>query len=152
MARYYSVSELSENIKETPEGYLVCLDVPITMAGEFAYKASEVALPAKDGIVTLVRTVEGIHNSDTIASFEGKPVTLGHPKDFVSPENWKSLSVGVVQNVRAGTGEHKDKMLADFQKMRGFMQQMTRGGMPGMGGGFPGMGGGMPGGAQCRQM
>jgi len=44
-----------------------------------------------------------------------------------------------------------DKVLADFQKMRGFMQQMTRGGMPGMPGmggmgGFPGMGGGMPGG------
>ena len=47
-----------------------------------------------------------------------------------------------------------DKVLADFQKMRGFMQQMTRGGgMPGMGGGMPGMpgmgmpgmGGGMPG-------
>ncbi len=42
-----------------------------------------------------------------------------------------------------------DKVLADFQKMRGFMQQMTRGGgmpgLPGMGGGFPGMGGGFPG-------
>ena len=42
-----------------------------------------------------------------------------------------------------------DKVLADFQKMRGFMQQMTRGGgmpgMPGMGSGFPGMGGGFPG-------
>ena len=43
-----------------------------------------------------------------------------------------------------------DKVLADFQKMRGFMQQMTRGGgmpgMPGMGGmaGMPGMPG-MPG-------
>ena len=34
-----------------------------------------------------------------------------------------------------------DKVLADFQKMRGFMQQMTRGGgMPGMPG-MPGMGG-----------
>lgn len=40
-----------------------------------------------------------------------------------------------------------DKVLADFQKMRGFMQQMTRGGgVPGMPG-MPGMGGmpGMPG-------
>ena len=40
-----------------------------------------------------------------------------------------------------------EKVLADFQKMRGFMQQMTRGGgMPGMPG-MPGMGGmpGMPG-------
>jgi signal recognition particle subunit SRP54 len=45
-----------------------------------------------------------------------------------------------------------DKVLQNFQQMRGFMQQMTRGGgmpgmpgFPGMGGGFPGMGG-MPGG------
>ncbi len=40
-----------------------------------------------------------------------------------------------------------DKVLADFQKMRGLMQQMSRGeGIPGMGGGaFPGMGG-LPGG------
>ncbi|MBM5828587.1 MAG: signal recognition particle protein, partial [Cyanobacteria bacterium M_surface_7_m2_040] len=44
------------------------------------------------------------------------------------------------------TAADVDKVLADFQKMRGFMQQMTRGGgmpgmpgMPGMGGGFPGM-------------
>jgi len=54
-----------------------------------------------------------------------------------------------------------DKMLADFQKMRGFMQQMSRGGgmpgmpgMPGMGGmpGMPGMGGipGMGGGGGGR--
>jgi len=45
------------------------------------------------------------------------------------------------------TAAEVDKVLADFQKMRGFMQQMTRGGMPGMPGmpgGFPGMGG-MPG-------
>jgi signal recognition particle subunit SRP54 len=38
-----------------------------------------------------------------------------------------------------------DKVLQNFQQMRGFMQQMTRGGgMPGMPG-FPGMGGGFPG-------
>jgi len=50
------------------------------------------------------------------------------------------------------TASEVDKVLADFQKMRGFMQQMTRGGgmpgmpgLPGMGGGFPGMGGGMSG-------
>jgi len=55
------------------------------------------------------------------------------------------------RRIAAGSGHQPadvDKVLADFQKMRGFMQQMTRGGgmpgMPGMGG-FPGMGGGMPG-------
>ncbi len=64
------------------------------------------------------------------------------------------------RRIAAGSGHtpaDMDKVLADFQKMRGFMQQMTRGGMPGgipgMGDGFPGMGGmpgmggaGMPGG------
>jgi signal recognition particle subunit SRP54 len=52
------------------------------------------------------------------------------------------------RRIAAGSGHTPadvDKVLADFQKMRGFMQQMSRGGIPGMGGGVPGMGGGMPG-------
>ncbi len=58
------------------------------------------------------------------------------------------------RRIAAGSGHQSadvDKVLADFQKMRGFMQQMSQGGMPGMPGmgGFPGMGGpggmGMPG-------
>jgi signal recognition particle subunit SRP54 len=56
------------------------------------------------------------------------------------------------RRIASGSGHSAadvDKVLADFQKMRGFMQQMTRGGMPGMPGmpgmGMPGMGGGMPG-------
>jgi len=54
------------------------------------------------------------------------------------------------RRIAAGSGHvpaDVDKVLADFQKMRGFMQQMSRGGMPGMPGmGMPGMGmPGMPG-------
>jgi len=61
------------------------------------------------------------------------------------------------RRIAAGSGHvpaDVDKVLADFQKMRGFMQQMSRGGMPGMGmpgmgipgmGTVPGMGGGGPG-------
>ena len=56
------------------------------------------------------------------------------------------------RRIAAGSGHQPadvDKVLADFQKMRGFMQQMSRGNMPGM----PGMGGmpGMPGMAGCRE-
>ena len=41
------------------------------------------------------------------------------------------------------TAAEVDKVLADFQKMRGLMKQLSSGGgLPGMGGGFPGMGGG----------
>jgi signal recognition particle subunit SRP54 len=53
------------------------------------------------------------------------------------------------RRIAAGCGHTPadvDRVLADFQKMRGVMQQMTRGGMPGMPGmpGLPGMPG-MPG-------
>lgn len=49
------------------------------------------------------------------------------------------------RRVASGSG-HKpadvDKVLADFQRMRGLMKQMsTGGGLPGMDGGLPGMGG-----------
>ena len=59
------------------------------------------------------------------------------------------------RRIAAGSGHTAadvDKVLADFQKMRGFMQQLSKGGMPGMPGmgGLPGIGGmagmgGMPG-------
>ena len=52
------------------------------------------------------------------------------------------------QRVASGSGHQAadvDKVLADFQRMRGLMKQMaTGGGIPGMEGGLPGMGG-MPG-------
>ena len=49
------------------------------------------------------------------------------------------------RRVASGSG-HKptdvDKVLADFQRMRGLMKQMSNGGgLPGMDGGIPGMGG-----------
>ncbi len=64
------------------------------------------------------------------------------------------------KRVAIGSGHRPaevDKVLADFQKMRGLMQQMSRGGglpgMPGMGG-FPGMGnlGGFPAGGDSSSM
>ena len=54
------------------------------------------------------------------------------------------------RRVASGSGYQSadvDKVLADFQRMRGLMKQMsTGGGLPGMEGGLPGMGGlsGMP--------
>ena len=49
------------------------------------------------------------------------------------------------RRVASGSGHQPaevDKVLADFQRMRGLMKQMsTGGGLPGMDGGLPGMGG-----------
>ncbi len=114
MAKFYSVAKISERISETPEGFLVCEGVAITRAGDLMYSPSETPVTPGNGHTIISRTVEDIHDPATIASFEGKPVTINHPDDFVTPENWRELAVGVVQNVRPGEGEDEDKLLADL--------------------------------------
>ncbi len=114
MNKFHSVAKLSENISETPEGFLVCLGVAITRAGDLVYSPSETPVTAGDGPTIITRTIEDIHDPATIASFEGKPVTINHPDDFVTPDNWRELAVGVVQNARPGEGEDDDKLLADL--------------------------------------
>lgn len=114
MGKYYSVAKLSDRISETPEGFLICEGVPITRAGDLVYAPFETPVTPGNGNTTISRTVEDIFDPATIASFEGKPVTIEHPSDFVGPDNWRDLAVGVVQNVRPGEGEDADKLLADL--------------------------------------
>lgn len=116
MAKFYSTAQLSERISETPEGFLICEGVAITRAGDLLYAPGETPIEPADGgyYVTITRSMEDIHDPATIASFEGKPVTINHPDDFVTPDNWRELAVGVIQNVRPGEGEDADKLLADL--------------------------------------
>lgn len=120
-AKYYSVAQLSDRISETPEGFLVCEGVAIARAGDLLYAPGETPIESVDGQpVVITRSISAIKDPATIASFEGKPITLKHPDiinnpdGFVTPENWKALAVGVVQNVRPGEGEDADKLLADL--------------------------------------
>jgi hypothetical protein len=112
--RFYSTAKLSERISETPEGFLICEGVPITRTGDLLYNPSETPITAGKGATVVSRTIADITDPETIASFEGKPVTINHPDDFVTPENWRELAVGTVQNVRPGEGEDADKLLADL--------------------------------------
>jgi len=119
--RYYTAAQLSERISETPEGFLLCEGVPVARAGELLYAEGELtaedgsdAIEAKDGIIRVTRGTDDLFSPETIASFEGKPVTLNHPEDFVAPDNWREVAVGHMQNVRKGEGEDADKLLADL--------------------------------------
>ena len=112
---YYITEQLSEHIGETPEGFLLCKDVPLTRTGVFEYTASEVPVEASlDGMVKIQRDDDEVFAQNTIASFEGKPVTINHPEGMVTPENWSELAHGVVQNVRRGDGEQADLLLGDI--------------------------------------
>jgi hypothetical protein len=112
--RFYTTEILSVNRHLTPEGYLLCKGVPIARTGTMLYAAGEVPVTAKDGVITIHRDSADVFSADTIKSFEGKPVTLGHPAVDVSPANWSSLAKGFLQDVRRGTGLEDEFLLADL--------------------------------------
>lgn len=109
----FTIESLSPHKERTPEGYLLCRDVPISRVGEFEYTAIESGIRGKNGKVILARSPEELFSDDTMASFEGKPVVIGHDR-FADPTNWKEISVGIVRNVRQGDGEEKGLLLADL--------------------------------------
>lgn len=115
MAKYYVTEQISENISETPEGFLLCIGVPVTRTGYLEYGDGETPLDSDDdGIVRILRKAEDVFHPATMASFEGKSVTITHPEDWVDPRNWKELTVGTTMNVRRGSGKDNTLLLADL--------------------------------------
>jgi uncharacterized protein conserved in bacteria (DUF2213) len=97
---YYG-SRISPNQIETAEGYLICRSVPIARTGDQEYTAREVMQDGDPGQTVIVhRRPEDVFAEETIASFEGKPVTDDHPPENVQAENFASYARGHVQNVR----------------------------------------------------
>ena len=97
---YYG-SQISPHLVDTPEGFLICKDVPIARTGPQDYFARELMLDGDpDRIVTVQRHPEDVFEEATLASFEGKPICDGHPPENVGPENYAAYTKGHVQNVR----------------------------------------------------
>lgn len=119
MARYLITSELGPQRHTTPEGFLICTGVPIARTGEYEYFASEGMSPGikpdASGRIISRREPADVFAPAALASFEGKPVTLGHPDvDEVTPDDWRQYAVGHVTNVRRGEGDDADKVIADL--------------------------------------
>lgn len=111
---FFTNESISPRMEKTPEGFLLCRAVPISRVGVFDYSPQETGLtPDSDGIVHIERTEDALFDEQTIRSFEGKDVVFGH-SSFVDPRNWKSRSVGTIQNVRRGEGDDADKLVADL--------------------------------------
>ena len=97
---YYG-SQISPHLVDTPEGFLICKDVPIARTGPQDYLARELMLDGDpDRLVTVQRHPEDVFEEATLASFEGKPICDGHPPENVGPENYAAYTKGHVQNVR----------------------------------------------------
>ena len=176
--QYYG-TRLSENIsRRDPEGYLLCLNVPVARTGYQEYLPEELGFPPDIQVgtpltchpeqaervegspkvsgaltfknsrpaegaggserpenspvesfqrrtggspgpigkppVKVFRPEQEVFSKETIASFEGVPVTNDHPPDGVSLDNDRRFRMGHAQNVRRGTGGESDLLLADL--------------------------------------
>ena len=119
MARYLIKAELGPQRHTTPEGFLICTGVPIARTGEYEYNVAEGMSPGiepgPDGTIISRREEAEVFAPAALASFEGKPVTSGHPPvDEVTPDDWRQYAVGHVTNVRRGEGDNADKVVADL--------------------------------------
>lgn len=118
--KYFFETRLGETRFRMADGSLLCKDVPIARTGSQVYLPEEIDLePDASGTVTVWRTEDEVFYPETMASFEGVAVTLGHPEDagggilFVNPTNYAELAHGHIQNVRRGTGDKADLLIAD---------------------------------------
>jgi hypothetical protein len=114
MRAFYG-SRFSKNMTVTPEGFLICHNVPISRVGWYEYLGDEIGADDQSGkVVKVFRSPEEVFSAGAIASFEGKPVTDEHPPELVTPENATRYAKGAVQNVRQGSGQETDLLLADL--------------------------------------
>lgn len=114
-SNFYTTGQIGRTRETTPEGYLLCRDVPLARIGKLIYGDGEVPVTAdKDKMIIIERDEDILFDPRTIASFEGKPVTDDHPDDWVNPDNWKNLSKGTAHNVRRGDDVDSDCLVADL--------------------------------------
>jgi hypothetical protein len=114
MSISYFASRISPNVAETPERYAICRDACLGRTGTMQYSVGELPQEAAadlgvdvsnpSAMVDVYRSPEELFSPATLASFEGKSCTMGHPSggQFVDPSNANDLEYGHVQNVRKG--------------------------------------------------
>ena len=112
MISYYGYT-ISPNQLETGEGFLICRNVPIARIGVQDYIGREIGMET-DEVIQVNRPEEEVFSAAAMASFEGKPVTDDHPSEMVTPDNVALYEKGHAQNVRRGTGEFADYLVADL--------------------------------------
>ena len=114
----YFGTRLSENIsRREPEGYLICLNVPVARTGVQEYLPSELGLSGPDDhLIPVHRPESEVFAPACLASFEGMPVTDDHPSDpdGVNSENIRFLQRGHAHNIRRGAPPEDDLLLADL--------------------------------------
>jgi len=113
--KFHTTEKLGPKQSLTPEGFLLCEEVPLARTGMMIYGPNETPVEAgPDGLVRIFRDADEVFSQITLASANGKPVVNEHPDEDVVPDNWLQLAKGVCLNPRRGEGVIDDLMVADL--------------------------------------
>lgn len=103
MTLQFSDAAALSGTRITTDGYLVG-HIRCARMGCQDYMASDLGMQGI-GVVSVYRPEEVVFDKASMESFFGKPITVGHPAENVTAENWKALSVGDIAGDIARDGE-----------------------------------------------
>lgn len=89
--------------RRTADGYLVATARAVR-TGIQLYAGHEVGKPEQD-VVRVYRAADQVFSVDSLQSFSHAPITVDHPEEGVTADNWKTLSVGEVSTAAKQDGE-----------------------------------------------
>jgi hypothetical protein len=98
-----------DGVRRTSDGYLVA-DARVARTGIQAYAGYEVDPENKHGlrdkaVVRVYRPEEEVFSKDALHSYAFRPVTIDHPSEAVTADNWKRYAVGQTGGEVARDGE-----------------------------------------------
>ena len=113
--------------RRTRDGYLVA-DAKVSRTGIQTYLAGEIGLTDRDprDVIRVYRSEEEVFAADAMASLAFRPMTVDHPSEMVTADNWKKHAVGLAggdvardgQFVRVPLTLMDSQAIADFEAGR----------------------------------
>jgi hypothetical protein len=98
----YCIGEqFSAHLVKANNGSLIALSAPLCRSGFQTYRGEELGVGGNEP-VRVFRPPSEVLSAAHLASIEAKPLTINHPSEFLTPENFNYYAVGHVQNVRRG--------------------------------------------------
>ncbi len=92
--KFIDAAPITVQPRKTQDGYLVA-EAFVARAGVQLYRGSEVGMPAQD-VVRVWRPESEVTHPESVRGYSHAPVTMGHPTEFVTSDNWASLAKGEV--------------------------------------------------------
>lgn len=116
---------LIDGVRRTADGYLVA-SAKVARTGIQIYGGAEVGKPEM-ATVRVYRPEAEVFAKDALHSFAHRPVTLNHPSELVTADNWQRHAKGWTGDEVARDGEHirVPMLIADAETIRA-VEQGTR--------------------------